>query len=206
MEEEEDKEIKIITLGDKGVGKTSIIKRIKDLNYNEKNKSSDYDIFFKYYETKYLTIKFTFYDIKNQEAYQNSLNPLPLDYIKDSHIVILVFSNIDSLNNLKKKWYKFYKENTTIKNPRFILIGNISDISEKDKYDILKLVEEFSEEIDAHFLTCSENNNDNIDNIDNIDNVERYIIKEAKSFINREKEEKECSFCDLCVKLFYCKS
>ena len=110
--EEEEKEIKIIILGDKRVGKTSIIKRIKGLNYDEKNKSSDYDIFFskKYYETKELTIKFIFYDIKNQEAYQNSLNPLPLEYIKDSHIVILVFSNIDSLNNLKKNGINFIRK------------------------------------------------------------------------------------------------
>ena len=179
----EEREIKIITLGDTGVGKTSIIKRIKDGIFDETIKCTlNCDIFFlkKPYNSKNLTIKLTFYDTIGQEKYQKCL---PLQYIRDSHIVLLVFSNADTLNNLKRRWYEFYKQNANIENSRFILIGNKTDKFGNERENIIKLGEEFSEEIDAHFLTCSAKN------AENIDNLERYIITEAKRFIDTEEME-----------------
>ena len=33
-----------------------------------------------------------------------------VNYIRDSHIVLLVFSDIETLNELKHRWNKFYKK------------------------------------------------------------------------------------------------
>ena len=171
-----------ITLGDSGVGKTSIIKRIKEGTFDEHIKTTiNNDIFFirKPYKTKNLTILLTFYDTIGQEVY---MNLLPLQYIRNSHIVLLVFDSIETFKILKKRWFEFYQKNTNTNNPKFILVGNKSDLFGDKREEIINLGEEFSEEIDAHFITCSAKSSDNIDNL------ERYIITEAKRFIDEEEK------------------
>ena len=177
-----EKKVNVITLGDSGVGKTSIIKRIKEGIFDDKIKTTiNNDIFFirKPYKTKNLTILLTFYDTIGQEIY---MNLLPLQYIRNSHIVLLVFDSIDTFKILKKRWFEFYQKNTNTNNPKFILVGNKSDLFGDKREEIINLGEEFSEEIDAHFITCSAKSSDNIDNL------ERYIITEAKRFIDEEEK------------------
>ena len=93
-----------------------------------------------------------------------------------------MFDSVDSFKILKKRWYEFYKQNTNVNNPKYILIGNKSDLFGDKREEIINLGEEFSEEIDAHFITCSAKSSDNIDNL------ERYIITEAKRFIDEEEK------------------
>ena len=177
-----EKKVNVITLGDSGVGKTSIIKRIKEGIFDDKIKATiNNDIFFirKPYKTKNLTILLTFYDTIGQEIY---MNLLPLQYIRNSHIVLLVFDSVDTFKILKKRWFEFYQKNTNTNNPKFILVGNKSDLFGDKREEIINLGEEFSEEIDAHFITCSAKSSDNIDNL------ERYIITEAKRFIDEEEK------------------
>ena len=177
-----EKKVNVITLGDSGVGKTSIIKRIKEGIFDDKIKATiNNDIFFirKPYKTKNLTILLTFYDTIGQEIY---MNLLPLQYIRNSHIVLLVFDSIETFKILKKRWFEFYQKNTNTNNPKFILVGNKSDLFGDKREEIINLGEEFSEEIDAHFITCSAKSSDNIDNL------ERYIITEAKRFIDEEEK------------------
>ena len=91
-----EKSVKVITLGDTYVGKTSIIKRIKDGTFEEKIKNTiNNDIFFtkKPYKTKNLTIVLTFYDTIGQEKF---MNLLCIQYIRNSHIILLVFSSIET--------------------------------------------------------------------------------------------------------------
>ena len=109
---------------------------------------------------------------------------MPKQYIRDCHIVLLVFSDLDSLNNLIKRWFRFYKENCNIDNSKFILIGNKSDTFGDDKKEIEKQGNKFAEEIDAQFLMCSTNSEDNKDNLD------RYITTEAKRYIDNEEKNK----------------
>ena len=85
-------EIKIITLGASGVGKTSLIKRIKFGIFAEKNEGTiaiDYFIVKKKY--KNLMISLRYQDTNGQESMQGII---PNQYIRDSQIVLLVFSNI----------------------------------------------------------------------------------------------------------------
>ena len=178
-----EKIIKIIALGESGVGKTSIIKRIEYKENFDKNLKATIAVDFfsikRKYEKKNLIMNLHFSDTAGQERFQ----ALTKNYIRDSQIILLVFSNIKTLDVLKERWIKFYKDNTNTKNPIFILVGNKSDLFGNDREEIVKKGEEFSEEINAHFITCSAKS------ADNMDNLERYIITEAKRFIDEEEVE-----------------
>ena len=178
-----DKKINVIILGDKGVGKTSIFNIIKEKALTDIiTDINDIDSFIikANYEKKNTTISLNIKDIKNQENFKGNI---PLQYIRNNHIVLLVFSNIETLNNIKEHWYKFNKENTNIENSEYILIGNKSDLFGDEKDEIIKQGNKFAEEIDAHFITCS------VISKDNLDNIERYIITEAKRFIEEEDKK-----------------
>ena len=170
--------INVITLGASGVGKTSIIRRIKDGTFQELYTVTIGVEFFsieKIYEKKNIKFSLNFHDTNGQESLQGLI---PIQYIRNSHVVLLVFSNIDTLNDIKDRWYSFYKENTNINNPKFILVGNKSDLFGNQRGEIVKQGTLFSDEIDALFMTCSAKNTDNMDNL------ERYIDKEAKRYID----------------------
>ena len=138
---EKEKKLNLIILGDKGVGKTSIFNIIKERALNEGindiNDLNDVDCFIikKKYERRNITISLNIKDIKNQENFNGKL---PAQYIRDSHIVLLVCSDIETLNSIKENWYKYYKDNTNIENSRFILIGNKSDIFGDKSDELIK--------------------------------------------------------------------
>ena len=177
----EEKDINIITLGEIGVGKTSIIKRIREEAFDEEEFTTEFIFSFfnikKPYKTRNLIMNLNYHDTAGQEKI---INGLPKRYIRNSHIVLLVFSDIRTLNVIKDRWYKHYKENANILNSRFILIGNKSDIFGDERDEIIKQGNQFAEEINAHFMTCSAKSDDNMDNI------QRYIETEAKRFIDDE--------------------
>ena len=172
--------INIITLGSSGDGKTSIIGRIEFKKFDDFTPATigmKYSCIKRKYEKKNLIISLNFRDTMGHEDYQNIM---PLQYIRDSHIVLLVFCSIDTLNDIIKRWYKFYKDNANIDNSRFILVGNKSDIFGDDRDEIIKEGEAFAEKIDAVFITCSAKS------ADNMDNLERFILTESKRFIDDE--------------------
>ena len=173
--------ISVITLGDTGVGKTSIIKRIHDDSFQELMFSthgmSDFFIE-RNYTKKNIKIALCFKDTAGQELYKE----LPLQYIRNSHIVLLVFSTIETLNTIRERWYNFYRENANLEKSKFILVGNKSDIFGDEREEIERQGQEFSEEINAHFITCSAKSKDNIDTLEQI------IIDEAKRMIDLAEE------------------
>ena len=173
---EREVKISVITLGDSGVGKTSIIKRIYDGTFQDVMFSTfgigDFFVRRKY-SKKNIQIVLCFKDTAGQESYQE----LPVQYIRKSHIVLFVFCNIETLNTLRERWYNFYKEKANIENSRFILVGNKSDLFGNEKKEIERQGQEFADEINAHFITCSAKSKDNMDTLEQI------IIDEAKNFI-----------------------
>ena len=173
---EREVKISVITLGDSGVGKTSIIKRIYDGTFQDVMFSTfgigDFFVRRKYLK-KNIQIVLCFKDTAGQESHQE----LPVQYIRKSHIVLFVFCDIETLNTLRERWYNFYKEKANIENSRFILVGNKSDLFGNEKKEIERQGQEFADEINAHFITCSAKSKDNIDTLEQI------IIDEAKNFI-----------------------
>ena len=173
--------ISVITLGDTGVGKTSIIKRIHDDSFQEIMLSTiGIDDFFieRNYTKRNIKIALCFKDTAGQELYKK----IPLQYIRKSDIVLLVFSTIETLNTIRERWYNFYKENANLEKSKFILVGNKSDIFGDESEEIERQGQEFSEEINAHFITCSAKSKDNIDTLEQI------IIDEAKRMIDLKEE------------------
>ena len=171
-------EINVITLGAAGVGKTSILNRIKDGSFQEfypvTIQTGSFTIKRKY-EAKNLFISLNFRDTAGQEKFQSLI---PIQYIRNSAVALLVFADIETLNDLINRWYKFYIKNINIYNSKFILVGNKSDIF-GDKKDLIEQSGvEFAEKINAQFITCSAKSKDNMDNL------ERIIVTEAKRFIN----------------------
>ena len=63
------------------------------------------------------------------------------------------------------------------------MIGNKSDLFGNNREEIVKLGDDFSQEINAHFITCSAKS------ADNMDNLERYIITEARRIIDEEEKQ-----------------
>ena len=166
------KEINVVILGDKGVGKTSIFNILKKGNSNEKENNNINDIqsfnIKRKYEKKNIIISLNINDVKNINNYKRNIH---------SNIILLVFCDIKTLNYIKEK-YQLYNEKLNTNNIRYILIGNKSDEFGDKKDEIIKEGQKFGEEIDAHFITYSTQSKDNMDN------VERFIITEAKELID----------------------
>ena len=109
MVEKEEKELKIILLGESGVGKTSIIYRYYKNTFNSNLPSTFGSTFItKYLEKGNITYKLNIWDTTGQEKY-HSVTKL---FIHGSHIAILVYAmnNLDSFQKLDY-WYKTIKEN-----------------------------------------------------------------------------------------------
>jgi len=105
---------KILFVGDYGVGKTSILKRYFDKNFNfDLSSTIGIDVFFETIELNDKIIKLQCWDTSGQERYREILRC----YYKGSDAVVIVFdiNNKKSFDNVKY-WYKdinnYKKENT----------------------------------------------------------------------------------------------
>ena len=179
------KNIKIITLGASQVGKTSIIERIVNNNFNENQlttMATDTLYITREYKKKNLKMRLNFIDTAGQERYCQ----IPIQYIRDCHIVILIYSNLEDLDELKNRWFKFYKENSNTNKSKFIVVANKSDLFGENRKKIKELGKEFAEEINnSFFISCSAKSDDNIDNL------EDYILTEAKRIIDEEEQNEQ---------------
>ena len=126
VEVSEFKEVKIILLGDSGVGKTSIINRYINNRFNPDmvsslGSTSNEKIIIKD-DIKY---KLIIWDTSGQEVYHSLTNL----FIKGSNIVILVYS-IDSLASFQglNYWYKSVEEKIDGDNYILAVIGSKSDL------------------------------------------------------------------------------
>ncbi len=107
-----ERNINLIVLGDSGVGKTSIIERIKTGKFQEFYPGENIKIIRREYERKNIMINLIFCDGCGSEQYIK----LYLGYIHNCNIILLVFDDINTLNILRVRWYLFYKEKANIEN------------------------------------------------------------------------------------------
>jgi small GTP-binding protein len=178
-----EKLIKIITLGASAVGKTSIIKRIVQNKFDDEMQPTygiDNYYLFRDYKKKNVKIKLKFIDTVGQEKHSD----LPNQYIRDCHIVLLIFKDIKTLDELKNRWFKLYKENANVEKSKFIVVANQSDTFGIKRNEIKNSGKLFAEEMNnSIFITCSAKSEDNIDHL------EDYILEEAKNIIDDEEKE-----------------
>ena len=199
-------EFNVILLGDSGVGKTSILTKFIEGNF-ENNQKCTINVEFK---TKNLKIdndlyaKLRIYDTAGQERYRS----LTRQYYHQAHGIVLVFDLTDenSFNNLNK-WIKEIDDNA--KNVEVILVGNKSDL--KNRVILNSRAEQFAHENNFQYRETSAKEGTNIlllfealsngmnkrtqenSSIAEIGSISTYIFKRAE--LNKELKNKKESKC-----------
>ena len=169
--DEENKDIKIILLGESGTGKSNLINICCNLKFN-KNSVPNYStsILDKKVLINNIQYNLQFWDTAGQEKFR-SLNNI---FIKDSKICIFVY-DISSPPTFKELnyWVKSAK-NILGKKAIYGLVGNKMDLEEKIKKEE---GEKYAKDINAFFLQCSAKNDKG--------NFEEFVLILVNEFLNR---------------------
>ena len=155
------KTFNIITLGESGVGKTSIINRYATNQFNS-NISSTLGMNFVYKEIHFNNkgkIILKLVDTAGQEKYKS----LAKMYFKHADAVLFVFSmeEEDSFNTIQG-WMESFKNINNKGNVPQYLVGNKNDLEKKIEQ---RLIDKFSRENKIPFISTSAKTNNNIDEL-----------------------------------------
>ena len=153
--------IKVVLLGDSGVGKTSIAQRFALNKFNPNNISSHGAGFIsRLLEIPELQTSVTFriWDTAGQERYQSMASL----YYQDAAAALLVYdvTNKKSFEGVKR-WVKQLKEKGR-EDVLIVLLGNKMDLVGEEEVDMLE-VQEFADEIKAKVVAVSAKGNINIE-------------------------------------------
>ena len=164
MSEENEITFKIITVGESGVGKTSIFRRYV-YNTFEENTLTTLGLQFSFKDVVLKNkqkIKLKLIDTAGEEKYKS----LSKSYFKNSDVVLFVFAldNPDSFERIND-WIELFKENhdKVDKIPKY-LIGSKNDLEQKVEQG---KINELAKKLDFKFLTTSALSNNNIENLFN---------------------------------------
>ena len=158
---EEEITLRVITLGNLGVGKTSIIKRFVNDVFDERVLPRIGLNFFNkeviLANNKKITLRIT--DTFELEKYR----AVSRSYCKSADGVLFVFAlnNNDSLNDLKE-WIQFFNENNNNKNVVKSLVGNKCDLEKEIDEN---LINEFAIANNLKYFETSAKTNEFINNI-----------------------------------------
>ena len=156
--------IKIVLLGDSGVGKTCIISRYISGSFEANEKSTN--------GASYASKRVDYPDIKKSlildiwdTAGQEKFKALTKFFYKDAAIVILVYdiTRRDSFDNLKNVWHPEVLEHGA-KDLVFGVVGNKSDLYESEAVPETE-ARDFAKSINALFALTSAQNNSGIDEL-----------------------------------------
>ena len=157
MNEKEMESLKIVLIGESGVGKTSIISQFIDHVFQDDQQSTIGGTF----STKTVecnngkVLKFEIWDTAGQERYRSVTKM----FYKDAAAVILVYdiSSKYSFEQLQKYWVPQVSENSP-KNSILAMMANKSDLIEKEQVDEGE-ARAYAKEIKALFALTSAKNN-----------------------------------------------
>ena len=143
--------IKVILVGDSGVGKTSMISRYIDQYKDHIDSTITTSYYTKIENIKDYKINFQIWDTVGQEQYR-SLNNL---FFKDAQICLMVYdiTKEDSFSSIKDYWYGAIVENGE-EGVIFGVAGNKNDLYINEKVDRQE-VRDFCSEINAIFKFTS---------------------------------------------------
>ena len=205
---EEDTDIysyKIILLGDSSVGKTSMIVRFCDGDFNgEGTATVGIDTKIKYLKFNGKKIELRIWDTAGQERFRT----IGKNFYKSVDGILLVFdkSNKDSFKNIKT-WFKDIKEAVDLKQVSIIIVGNKCDLENVD--GSMKMIIDFCNQNNLKFSETSAKLDKNIketfgmliDEMVKKDSKSKQKIKRSRSKIdsystgtekNRDKKKKCC--------------
>ena len=177
--------VKVVLLGESGVGKTSIISQFISKKFNPKCNTSVSAQFtsktIEFPEFK-KSIRFDIWDTVGQEKYRS----LTKIFYRDAKVIILVYDITTeySFNALKEYWYQETVNNTDGE-PLYALCANKDDLYAKQtvKNEDGK---NFAEEIKAIFQNTSAKSDTGINNL--FENLGRKIIDPNYDYKAKKKE------------------
>jgi len=126
MDQEYDYLLKIVLIGDSGVGKSCILKRFATNEFNDSYISTigvDFEIQTVDIDGK--NIKLQIWDTAGQERFHN----ITTSYYRGAHCIMLVYdvTNIESFRNLNR-WMEQIK-NYASKDTQLLIVGNKADLT-----------------------------------------------------------------------------
>ena len=195
---EKTKEIKIILLGESGVGKTSFFKRFIFNEYGEQFVSSiGVDYAFKNINYKKKDYLIQLFDIAGQLRFRNVVKSY--FHMTDKYFVIFDLTDEDSLKDIHN-WIDSIKEYS--EKYKFIILGNKDDIENKISDEIIN--DNLKKYTDIIFMRVSAANNYNINeaiermiDLDNNgggkkqEDVNSFQIRYSKK-VKKSKKSKNC--------------
>jgi small GTP-binding protein len=182
------KKVKLIVLGESGVGKTSIMEQYFEKKYNEEYKlRSGMDKGIKYFSIKGKKFHIEFWDTQGQEIFR-AVNKL---YMKNAQIALIVYSIIDK-NSFEQLnfWINLVKEVNKDKKIIFGIAANKSDLFESQ---IVSFEEgkKFADENDCLFFETSAKDHKSIENL-----FQKLAEKYAECNLNEKVEIKSLETTD----------
>jgi small GTP-binding protein len=185
---DEPESVKVVLLGESGVGKTSIISQFTSNKFNPRCATSVSAQFiskvieFPDYQK---TIKFDIWDTVGQEKYRS----LAKIFYKDAKIIIFVYDITTefSFNALKDFWHKETMMNAD-NEPIFAVVANKIDLYQEQQVEN-KEGKDFADSIKAIFQTTSAMSNSGITNL--FENLGKKYINPDFDYKAGDKEAKE---------------
>ena len=199
MSDENEITFKIITVGESGVGKTSIFRRYVYSSFDENTLTTlGLQFFFKdVILSNNQKIKLKLIDTAGEEKYRS----LSKSYFKNADVALFVFAldNPDSFEHIND-WITLFKENHSgvEKIPKY-LIGSKNDLEQK--VEQIK-IDKMADEIGYKYKSTSDLNNTNIDNLFN--DISETVFKTYKPDKNQQtvklknKKKVKTTKCDIC--------
>ena len=186
MEETDPIPVKVVLLGESGVGKTSIISQFTANKFNPRCPTSvsaqfiSKIISFPKYNKR---LKFDIWDTVGQEKYRS----LAKIFYKDARIIIFVYDITTefSFTAIKDFWYQETKENADY-DPILALVANKNDLYQDEQVSSNEGTK-YADEINAIFQNTSALSNSGIDKL--FENLGKKFIDPSYDYKNPGSEE-----------------
>ena len=153
--------VKVVLIGEAGVGKTSIISRFtKDIFDKDQISSSSAQFISKEIKVNNQSINLDIWDTAGQEKYRS----LARMFYKESQVIVFVYEIINkkSFDALKNYWYKEALNNSTAQ--FYFVVGNKSDLYEREEVSDDE-AKAFAKEINGIFKLTSAASNIGIERL-----------------------------------------
>lgn len=173
MEEQPPQLFKLIIIGDTNVGKTCILKKYVNDQFDENNSSTiGVEFLLKDVVIDSTLIKLQIWDTAGQEIFRS----VTQTYYRSANGAIVVFdiTNEDSFNHLSE-WIKDFIDNTGVNN--IIIVGNKSDLNNERKVQN-EAGKDYAKTQDLQYFETSAKNGDNIESA--FEFIAKMIYKKQK--------------------------
>lgn len=175
--EQEDYKLKIIVVGDSGVGKTNLINRFASDKFDTNSKATiGVEFVYKTLKINKEVIKVEVWDTAGQERYR----AITSSYYKGAKGAIIVYdiTNEDSFNNVESWMNEVTKKGKT--DMQFLLVGNKKDLINDRKVTEQKGIDK-AKELNMNLFEASALEKTNVNEAFN------YLVKEIYLNIRKEK-------------------